>query len=92
MALGLSGTTGTLSTDDRWIKAKPVSFGPDAARLLFRVESSMLRPGREYGAHITVRTDAGIVRPRLVLRRSWPWMLIEAAVLAGVIAVMVMVR
>ncbi|OGW35265.1 MAG: hypothetical protein A2X58_08305 [Nitrospirae bacterium GWC2_56_14] len=92
MALGLSGTTGTLSTDDRWIKAKPLSFGPDAARLLFRVESSMLRPGREYGAHITVRTDAGIVRPRLVLRRSWPWMLIEAAVAGAGIAILVMMR
>ena len=92
MALGLSGTTGTLSSDDRWIKPKPVSFGPEVSRLLFRVESRMLRPGREYQTHIIVRTDAGIVRPRLLLKRSWPWMLIEAAVLAGVIAVLVMVR
>jgi hypothetical protein len=84
MALGLSGTTGTLSTDDRWIRPKPVTFGPDVSRLLFRVESGMLRPGREYRTHILVKTDAGIVRPRLVLRRSWPWMLIEAAVLAAV--------
>jgi hypothetical protein len=52
----------------------------------------MLRPGREYQTHIIVKTDAGIVRPCLVLRRSWPWMLIEAAALAGAIAVMVMVR
>jgi serine/threonine-protein kinase len=92
MALGLSGTTGTLSSDDRWIRPKPVSFGPEVSRLLFRVESRMLRPGREYRTHIIVRTDSGIVRPHLVLRRSWPWMLIEAAVLAGVIAVLVMVR
>jgi len=92
MSLGLSGTTGTLSTDDRWIKAKPLSFGPDANRLLFRVEGNMLRPGQEYGTNITVRTDAGIVRPRLVLKRSWPWMLIEAAMLAGAIMVMVMLR
>ena len=92
MSLGLSGTTGTLSTDDRWINPKPVSFGPDVARLLFRVESSMLRPGREYRTHITVKTDAGIVRPLLVLRRSWPWMLIEAAVAAAAIAALVMMR
>ena len=92
MALGLSGTTGTLSTDDRWIRPKPVSFGPDVSRLLFRVESRMLRPGREYQAAIIVKTDAGIVRPRLVLRRSWPWMLIEATVLAVAIGVLVMVR
>jgi serine/threonine-protein kinase len=92
MALGLSGTTGTLSSDDRWIKPKPVFFGPEISRLLFRVESRMLRPGREYRTHIIVRTDSGIVRPHLVLRRSWPWMLIEAAVLAGAIVVMVMVR
>jgi len=92
MALGLSGTTGTLSTDDRWIRPKPVSFGPDASRLLFRVESRMLRPGREYRTHIIVKTDAGIVMPRLVLRRSWPWMLIEATVLAAAVAVAVMVR
>jgi serine/threonine protein kinase len=92
MALGLSGTTGTLSSDDRWIRPKPVSFGPEMSRLLFRVESGMLRPGREYLAQITVRTDAGIVRPRLVIKRSWPWMLIEAAVLAAAVAVMVMVR
>jgi len=92
MALGLSGTTGTLSTDDRWIRPKPVSFGPDVSRLLFRVESGMLRPGREYQADIIVKTDAGIVRPRLVLRRSWPWMLIEATVLAAVIGVLVMLR
>jgi len=92
MALGLSGTTGTLSTDDRWINPKPVSFGPDVARLLFRVESGMLRPGREYRTHITVKTDAGIVRPLLVLKRSWPWMLIEAAVAAAVIAGALMMR
>jgi hypothetical protein len=92
MTLGLSGTTGTLSTDDRWINPKPVSFGPDVARLLFRVESGMLRSGREYRTHITVKTDAGIVRPLLVLRRSWPWMLIEAAVAAAAIAVLVMLR
>jgi serine/threonine protein kinase len=92
MALGLSGTTGTLSTDDRWIRPKPVSFGPDVSRLLFRVESGMLRPGREYRTHILVKTDAGVVRPRLVLRRSWPWMLIEAAVLAAAVAVLVIVR
>jgi len=92
MALGLSGTTGTLSTDDRWIRPKPVSFGPDISRLLFRVESRMLRPGQVYRPHITVNTDAGIVRPRLLLRRSWPWMLIEAAVAAAAIAGVLMMR
>jgi hypothetical protein len=54
--------------------------------------NSDARAGREYRTHITVKSDAGIVRPLLVLRRSWPWMLIEAAVAAAVIAVLVMLR
>jgi serine/threonine protein kinase len=90
MALGCSGTTGTLSTDDLWIKPRPRAFGPDAARLLFRVESSKLEFGREYRPLITVRTDAGILRPQLLFRRSWPWILIEAAVIAAAIAIVVM--
>lgn len=92
MALGCSGTTGTLSADDRWIKPKPTLFGPDAARLLFRVENRMLKPGREYRPHITVRTEAGILRPQLVFKKQWPWILIEAAVIAAVIATAIVMR
>ncbi len=82
MALGLSGTTGTLATDDQWIAPRPASFGPDAAWILFRVKNNMLKPGREYQPHITVKTDAGILRPQLLFKRMWPWMLVEAAVIA----------
>jgi serine/threonine protein kinase len=91
MALGLSGTTGTLATDDLWLAPRPASFGPDAAWILFRVKNSMLKPGREYQPHITVKTDAGILRPQLLFKKMWPWMLMEAAVFvftAGLAAVM----
>ncbi len=90
MALGCSGTTGTLSADDRWIKPKPGVFGPDAAWLLFRVESSMLKPGREYRPHITIKTDAGVLRPQLLIRKKWPWILVEAAVIAAAIAILIL--
>lgn len=85
MALGCSGATGTLASDDLWIKPKPKAFGPDAAWLLFRVESGLLKPGRQYQPRITVQTDEGTLRPRLSFRRSWPWILIEAAVLAAML-------
>jgi len=91
-ALGCSGTTGTLSTHDPWIQPKPRSFGTDAARLLFRVENSKLKLGREYRPQITIHTDAGILRPKLIFKKAWPWIIIEAAVLAAVIAVTVMIK
>ncbi len=81
-ALGLSGTTGTLSTDERWIAPKPASYGTDAPWILFRVQSGLLKPGREYRPHIIARTDSGVLRPRLLFKRKWPWMLIEAAAVA----------
>ncbi len=92
MTLGLSGTTGTLSTADRWLRPKPRVYGPDTARLLFRVESGMLRPGRTYRSEITVRTDAGALNSSLLFKRPWPWALIEAVVLAAVIAAAIVVR
>jgi serine/threonine protein kinase len=92
MALGCSGTTGTLSTDDRWIKPKPASFGPDAARLLFCVESRKLKLGREYRPQITIKTEEGTLKPKLLFKKQWPWLFIEALVIAGAIAVVVMMR
>jgi serine/threonine protein kinase len=92
MALGCSGSTGTLSSDDLWIKPKPMSFGPDAARLLFRVEGRKLKLGQEYRPHITVKTDEGTLKPQLVFKKEWPWIFVEAAVIAGVIAAAAMVR
>jgi serine/threonine protein kinase len=92
MALGCSGTTGTLSTDDLWIQPKPGAFGPASTRLLFRVKADQLKLGKEYRPRITVRTDAGILRPQLLLRKPWPWALIEAAVLAAMIAGIIMMR
>jgi hypothetical protein len=92
MALGCSGTTGTLSSGDRWLKPRPGAFGPDTALLLFRVESGTLRPGKEYRPVVTIRTDAGVVRPRLLFKRSWPWFLIAVAALAAVTAAMLMMR
>jgi serine/threonine protein kinase len=92
MALGCSGTTGTLSADDLWIQPKPGAFGPASARLLFRVKTGQLKLGKEYRPRITVRTDAGILRPQLLFRKPWPWLLIEAAALAAVIAGIMMMR
>jgi serine/threonine protein kinase len=92
MSLGCSGATGTLSTDDLWIKPKPTSFGADAARLLFRIESRTLKVGREYRPHITIKTDEGTLKPQLLFKREWPWVFLEAAVIAGAIAVLLMMR
>ena len=91
-ALGCSGSTGTLSTDDLWIKPKPTSFGPDAARLLFRVESRKLKLGREYRPQITIKTDDGMLKLQLLFKKQWPWIFLEAAVIAVVIAVVMMTR
>ena len=92
MALGCSGTTGTLSSDDRWLRPKPNAFSPCSSQLLFRVDGAKLQMGREYRTRITVRTDAGILRPQLSFKRPWPWLLIEAAVIAAVIAGVIMMR
>ena len=92
MALGCSGTTGTLSSNDQWIKPKGGSFGPDAARLLFRVETRKLKFGKEYRPLITVRTDAGILRPQLIFKKNWPWIVLEAAVAAAMVGLAVMMR
>jgi len=92
MALGCSGTTGTLSSDDRWLNPRPKAFSHVSSQLLFRVDAAKLRMGREYCPRITVRTDAGVLQPRLSFKRPWPWLLIEAAVIAAVIAGVVMMR
>jgi serine/threonine protein kinase len=92
MSLGCSGATGMLSADDRWIKPKPESFGPNAIRLLFRVESGMLKAGREYRPHITVNTDAGILRPQLAFKRQWPWIMIVTVVIIVLIVFLLMVQ
>jgi serine/threonine protein kinase len=90
MALGCSGATGTLSADDLWIRPKPTSFGPEAAWLLFRIQSRMLKPGREYRPRITVKTDSGVLRPSLPFRRSWPWLLFTILAITAVIAIAAM--
>ncbi len=90
MALGCSGATGTLVSDDRWLLPRPVTFGHGSSQLLFRVDGSKLRIGREYRPRITVKTDEGVLRPQILIRRSWPWTLIAAAALTGVIAIMMM--
>jgi serine/threonine protein kinase len=90
MALGCSGTTGTLSADALWIQPRPRAFGTDAARLLFRVENKKLKLGKEYRPRIIVRTEAGVLRPQLVFKKGWPWLILEAAVLAGLVLVTVM--
>jgi len=92
MAFGLSGTTGTLSTDELWIKPKPVSFGPDVDRLLFRVESGTLRFGREYRPHITVKTGDRTLQPQLLFKKQWPWIFVEAVVIGAAIAGVLMIR
>jgi hypothetical protein len=52
----------------------------------------MLKPGREYRPKLTIWTDAGIMRPELLFRRSWPWIIIEAAVIVAVIAITLFLR
>jgi serine/threonine protein kinase len=91
-ALGCSGATGTLSTNALWIQPKSRTFGTDAARLLFRVESRKLKFGKEYRPHVMIHTDAGVLRPQLIFKKSWPWIVLEAAALAAVIVVVVMIR
>jgi hypothetical protein len=54
------------------------------------VESKNLKFGREYRPHITVKTDAGTLRPQLVFRKAWPWIVLEAVALAAVIAIVAM--
>lgn len=91
-ALGCAGTTGTLSTGDRWLRPRPVAFGPDTLQLLFRVENGRLKAGREYRPQVTIRTDSGILRPRLLFRKSGPWIVIAAVVLAALTGVAMMMH
>jgi hypothetical protein len=91
-ALGCSGTTGTLATDELWIQPRPKEFSPDSARLLFRVDGSKLSAGREYRPQITVRTVDGVLRPRLVFKKSWPWIIFEAVAVLAMIGFAVMMR
>jgi serine/threonine protein kinase len=91
-ALGCSGTTGRLSTDELWIQPRPKIFGPDASSLLFRVESRKLKLGREYRPEITVETDEGIMKPELLFKKSWFWIIIEAAVILAAIVASVIMR
>ncbi len=91
-ALGCSGTTGTLSTGELWLLPKPRVFGPDASTLLFRVDSRKLRRGREYRPQLTIKTGDGILKPRLVFLKPWPWIFIEAAVIAAAIVMAVWMR
>jgi len=91
-ALGCSGATGTLSTDALWIQPKSRTFGTDAARFLFRVENKKLKFGKEYHPRIIIQTDAGVLRPQLILKKAWPWIILEAAALLVVIGFMVMLR
>jgi len=90
--LGCSGTTGSLSTDELWIQPRPKIFGPDASSLLFRVESRKLKLGKEYRPEIRVETDEGIMNPELLFKKSWLWVIIEAALVVASIAAAVIMR
>jgi serine/threonine protein kinase len=92
MALGCNGTTGTLSSHDRWLHPKPRAFSHGSSQLLFRVDAAKLRMGREYRPTLTVHTDAGILRPQLSFKRPWPWLLIDAGLIVAAIAGMLMMR
>ncbi len=92
MALGCNGTTGTLSSHNRWLHPRPRTFSHAATRLLFRIDGAKLRMGQEYRPRLTVRTDAGILRPQLSFKRPWPWLLIDAGLIAAAIAVVLMMR
>lgn len=92
MALGCNGTTGTLSSHDRWLHPKHRAFSHGSSQLLFRVDAAKLRMGREYRPTITVHTDAGILRPQLSFKRPWPWLLIDSMLIAAAIAGVLMMR
>jgi serine/threonine protein kinase len=92
MTLGLSGTTGTLSAREPWLRPKQKTYGQNAARLLFRVESAQLKPGREYRPHIIVKTDAGVLRPRLLFKKPRAWIILEAILIVAAIAAVVAAR
>jgi serine/threonine protein kinase len=92
MALGCNGTTGTLSSADRWLHPRPKAFSHTATQLLFRIDGTKLRMGRQYHPRITVRTDAGILQPQLAFKRPWPWLLIDAGLIAAAIAGVWMMR
>ena len=63
------------------------------SRLLFKVEPRKLKFGKEYRPHITVQTDAGILRPQLVFMKAWPWIVLEAAaILAALCCAVVLTR
>jgi serine/threonine protein kinase len=91
-ALGCSGTTGRLSTDELWIQPRPKIFGPDASSLLFRVESGKLKLGREYRPEVTVETAEGIMKPDLLFKKSWLCIIVEAVVILMSIAAAVIIR
>jgi len=90
-ALGCSGTIGTLSTDALWIQPKSRTFGTDASSFLFRVNNEELKLGKEYHPRIIIKTDAGVLRQQLILKKAWPWLLLEAAALVVAIGCMVMI-
>ncbi len=92
MALGCNGTTGTLSSHDRWLHPRPRTFSHGSSQLLFRIDAAKLRMGREYRPTITVHTDSGILRPQLSFKRPWPWLLIDATLIAAAIAGVLMMR
>ncbi len=92
MALGCSGTTGTLTSGDRWLHPRPKVFNHSSSTFLFRVDAAKLRMGREYRPRIVIRTDAGILQPRLSFKRPLPWMLIDAGLIAAAVAGMLMMR
>jgi len=49
--------------------------------------------GREYCPRITVSTDTGILRPQFSsFKQPWPWMLIDAILIAAAIAGGLMMR
>jgi serine/threonine protein kinase len=91
-ALGCSGTTGSLSTEELWIQPRPKIFGPDASSLLFRVESRKLKLGKEYRPEVRVETDEGIIKTELLFEKSWLWIIVEAALIVASIAAAVITR
>lgn len=91
-ALGCSGTTGSLSSNDLWIQPKPGKFSPESARLLFKIETRKLKFGKEYRPGIRVQTAAGVMQPQLIFKKAWPWIVLEAAAAAAAIAAAIVMR
>jgi len=91
-SVGCSGTGGTLTTIEQWIHPQQRSFSTTTLQFVFRIDNSQLKCGKEYRPQIIVHTDAGVLRPLLIFKKTWPWILFEATALVAIIMFLLLVK